>query len=142
MRFVVQRVSEAAVTIDGRTAGQIGKGFLVLIGVCDSDTRETADLFVRKLLGLRIFEDAQGKTNLSLKDVGGELYANCRKGNRPSFTDAGNPAHAEALYEYIVEECRKVGYSVQTGEFGAEMKVSLVNDGPFTILLDEHLLKN
>ena len=150
MRFVVQRVSEAAVTIDGRTAGQIGKGFLVLIGVCDSDTRETADLFVRKLLGLRIFEDAQGKTNLSLKDVGGELllvsqftlYANCRKGNRPSFTDAGNPAHAEALYEYIVEECRKAGYSVQTGEFGAEMKVSLVNDGPFTILLDEHLLEN
>ena len=150
MRFVVQRVSEAAVTIDGRTAGQIGKGFLVLIGVCDSDTRETADLFVRKLLGLRIFEDAQGKTNLSLKDVGGELllvsqftlYANCRKGNRPSFTDAGNPAHAEALYEYIVEECRKSGYSVQTGEFGAEMKVSLVNDGPFTIPLDEHLLKN
>ena len=150
MRFVVQRVSEAAVTIDGRTAGQIGKGFLVLIGVCDSDTRETADLFVRKLLGLRIFEDAQGKTNLSLKDVGGELllvsqftlYANCRKGNRPSFTDAGNPAHAEALYEYIVEECRKAGYSVQTGKFGAEMKVSLVNDGPFTILLDEHLLKN
>ena len=150
MRFVVQRVSEAAVTINGRTAGQIGKGFLVLVGVCDSDTRETADLFVRKLLGLRIFEDAQGKTNLSLKDVGGELllvsqftlYANCRKGNRPSFTDAGNPAHAEALYEYIVEECRKAGYSVQTGEFGAEMKVSLVNDGPFTILLDEHLLKN
>ena len=150
MRFVVQRVSEAAVTIDGRTAGQIGKGFLVLIGVCDSDTRETADLFVRKLLGLRIFEDAQGKTNLSLKDVGGELllvsqftlYANCRKGNRPSFTDAGNPAHAEALYEYIVEECRRAGYSVQTGEFGAEMKVSLVNDGPFTILLDEHLLKS
>ena len=150
MRFVVQRVSEAAVTINGRTAGQIGKGFLVLVGVCDSDTKETADLFVRKLLGLRIFEDAQGKTNLSLKDVGGELllvsqftlYANCRKGNRPSFTDAGNPAHAEALYEYIVEECRKAGYSVQTGEFGAEMKVSLVNDGPFTILLDEHLLKN
>ena len=150
MRFVVQRVSEAAVTIDGRTAGQIRKGFLVLIGVCDSDTRETADLFVRKLLGLRIFEDTQGKTNLSLKDVGGELllvsqftlYANCRKGNRPSFTDAGNPAHADALYEYIVEECRRAGYSVQTGEFGAEMKVSLVNDGPFTILLDEHLLKN
>ena len=149
MRFVVQRVSEAAVTIDGRTAGQIGKGFLVLVGVCDSDTKETADLFVRKLLGLRIFEDAQGKTNLSLKDVGGELllvsqftlYANCRKCNRPSFTDAGNPAHAEALYEYIVEECRRAGYSVQTGEFGAEMKVSLVNDGPFTILLDEHLLK-
>ena len=147
MRFVVQRVTEAAVTIDGKTVGQIGKGFLVLIGVCDSDTTETADLFVRKLLGLRIFEDAQGKTNLSLKDVGGELllvsqftlYANCRKGNRPSFTDAGKPDHAKALYEYIIEECRKAGYTVQTGEFGAEMKVSLVNDGPFTILLDEHL---
>ena len=147
MRFVVQRVTEAAVTIDGKTVGQIRKGFLVLIGVCDSDTRETADLFVRKLLGLRIFEDAQGKTNLSLKDVGGELllvsqftlYANCRKGNRPSFTDAGKPDHAKALYEYIIEECRKAGYTVQTGEFGAEMKVSLVNDGPFTILLDEHL---
>ena len=147
MRFVVQRVSEAAVTIDGKTVGQIRKGFLVLIGVCDSDTRETADLFVRKLLGLRIFEDAQGKTNLSLKDVGGELllvsqftlYANCRKGNRPSFTDAGKPDHARAIYEYIIEECRKAGYTVQTGEFGAEMKVSLVNDGPFTILLDEHL---
>ena len=147
MRFVVQRVSEAAVTIDGKTVGQIRKGFLVLIGVCDSDTRETADLFVRKLLGLRIFEDAQGKTNLSLKDVGGELllvsqftlYANCRKGNRPSFTDAGKPDHAKAVYEYITEECRKAGYGVKTGEFGAEMKVSLVNDGPFTILLDEHL---
>ena len=147
MRFVVQRVSEAAVTIHGKTVGQIRKGFLVLIGVCDSDTTETADLFVRKLLGLRIFEDAQGKTNLSLKDVGGELllvsqftlYANCRKGNRPSFTDAGKPDHAKALYEYIIEECRKAGYTVQTGEFGAEMKVSLVNDGPFTILLDEHL---
>ena len=150
MRFVVQRVSEAAVTIDGRTAGQIGKGFLVLIGVCDSDTRETADLFVRKLLGLRIFEDAQGKTNLSLKDVGGELllvsqftlYANCRKGNRPSFTDAGKPDHAEALYEYIVEECRRAGYSVQTGEFGAERRVALVSCGPCTSLRDEHLLKH
>lgn len=148
MRFVVQRVTRASVTVDNRTVGEIGKGFLVLIGVCDSDTRETADLFVRKLLGLRIFEDAQGKTNLSLKDVGGELllvsqftlYANCRKGNRPSFTDAGKPDHAQALYEYIIEECRNAGYNVQTGEFGAEMKVSLVNDGPFTILLDEHLL--
>ena len=148
MRFVVQRVTRASVTVDNRTVGEIGKGFLVLIGVCDSDTRETADLFVRKLLGLRIFEDAQGKTNLSLKDVGGELllvsqftlYANCRKGNRPSFTDAGKPDHAQALYEYIIEECRRAGYHVQTGEFGAEMRVSLVNDGPFTILLDEHLL--
>ena len=148
MRFVVQRVSEAAVTIDGRTAGQIGKGFLVLIGVCDSDTRETADLFVRKLLGLRIFEDAQGKTNLSLKDVGGELllvsqftlYANCRKGNRPSFTDAGNPSHAEELYEYIIEECKKSGKKVEKGIFGADMKVELLNDGPFTVILDSEKL--
>ena len=148
MRFVVQRVSEASVTIDGQVKGQIQRGFLVLIGICDSDTEKTADLFVRKLLGLRSFEDAQGKTNLSLRDVSGELllvsqftlYANCRKGNRPSFTDAGKPEHANALYEYIVSECRKAGYTVQTGEFGADMKVSLVNDGPFTILLDEHLL--
>ncbi len=148
MRFVVQRVSEASVTIDGQVKGQIQRGFLVLIGICDSDTEKTADLYVRKLLGLRIFEDAQGKTNLSLRDVSGELllvsqftlYANCRKGNRPSFTDAGKPEHANALYEYIVSECRKAGYTVQTGEFGADMKVSLVNDGPFTILLDEHLL--
>ena len=148
MRFVVQRVSEASVTIDGQVKGQIQRGFLVLIGICDSDTEKTADLYVCKLLGLRIFEDAQGKTNLSLRDVSGELllvsqftlYANCRKGNRPSFTDAGKPEHANALYEYIVSECRKAGYTVQTGEFGADMKVSLVNDGPFTILLDEHLL--
>ena len=148
MRFVVQRVSEASVTINGQVKGQIQRGFLVLIGICDSDTEKTADLYVRKLLGLRIFEDAQGKTNLSLRDVSGELllvsqftlYANCRKGNRPSFTDAGKPEHANALYEYIVSECRKAGYTVQTGEFGADMKVSLVNDGPFTILLDEHLL--
>ena len=147
MRFVVQRVSEASVTINGQVKGQIQRGFLVLIGICDSDTEKTADLYVRKLLGLRIFEDAQGKTNLSLRDVSGELllvsqftlYANCRKGNRPSFTDAGKPEHANALYEYIVSECRKAGYTVQTGEFGADMKVSLVNDGPFTILLDEHL---
>ena len=144
MRFVVQRVSEAAVTIDGRTAGQIGKGFLVLIGVCDSDTRETADLFVRKLLGLRIFEDAQGKTNLSLKDVGGELllvsqftlYADCKKGNRPSFFHAGGPEMASAMYDSIIEKCRKMGYKTECGSFGAEMKVSLLNDGPFTIVLD------
>jgi D-tyrosyl-tRNA(Tyr) deacylase len=144
MRFVVQRVTRASVTVDNRTVGEIGKGFLVLIGVCDSDTRETADLFVRKLLGLRIFEDAQGKTNLSLADVDGSLllisqftlYANCRKGNRPSFVEAGNPEEAEALYNYIVEEASKQVDVVQTGSFGADMKVSLVNDGPFTILLE------
>ena len=148
MRLLIQRVTQAEVTIDGKTAGKIGKGFLVLIGVCDSDTRQTADLFIRKMLGLRIFEDENGKTNLSLKDVGGELllvsqftlYADCRKGNRPGFTDAGSPEHARELYEYVVEECRRAGYSAQTGELGADMKVSLVNDGPFTIMLDEHLL--
>ena len=148
MRLLIQRVAQADVKVDGRTTGSIGKGFLVLVGVCGSDTRETADLYIRKMLGLRIFQDDEGKTNLSLKDVGGELllvsqftlYANCRKGNRPSFTDAGSPGHARELYEYMVEECRTAGYTVQTGEFGASMKVSLVNDGPFTIMLDEHLL--
>ena len=147
MRFLIQRVSEASVTIDGQVTGKIGRGYMVLIGACDSDTEEIADLFVRKLLGLRIFEDENGKTNLSLKDVDGELllvsqftlYANCRKGNRPGFTDAGSPEHANKLYEYIVQSCRDAGYRVQTGVFGAEMKVSLVNDGPFTIMLDEHL---
>ena len=147
MRFLIQRVTEASVSIDGQVTGQIGRGYMVLIGACDSDTEEIADLFVRKLLGLRIFEDENGKTNLSLKDVNGELllvsqftlYANCRKGNRPGFTDAGSPEHANKLYEYIVQACRDAGYRVQTGVFGAEMKVSLVNDGPFTIMLDEHL---
>ena len=144
MRFVVQRVTEASVTIDGQVKGQIQRGFLVLIGICDSDTEKTADLYVRKLLGLRIFEDAQGKTNLSLRDVSGELllvsqftlYANCRKGNRPSFTDAGKPEHANALYQYIIKACQDAGFKTECGIFGADMKVSLINDGPFTILLD------
>ena len=144
MRFLVQRVTEASVTIDGRTAGQIGKGFLVLIGACDSDTEETADLYIRKLLGLRIFEDAEGKTNLSLKDVDGELllvsqftlYANCRKGNRPNFIQAAKPEKANALYEYFVEYLRSKGKHVETGEFGADMKVELLNDGPFTVILE------
>ena len=121
----------------------------MLVGVCGSDTEATADLYVRKLLGLRIFEDDQGKTNLSLKDVGGELllvsqftlYADCRKGNRPSFLDAGDPKHAEELYDYVVNSCRQAGVRVATGQFGAEMKVSLVNDGPFTVMLDEHILQ-
>ena len=134
--------------VDGETLGKIGKGFMVLIGVSDSDTKEIADKMVKKMLGLRIFEDENGKTNLSLADVKGELllisqftlYANCKKGNRPSFVDAGAPDQAEALYDYIVEECRKTVPSVQTGEFGADMKVSLLNDGPFTIILDEAIL--
>ena len=147
MKFIIQRVSEASVTVEGQVIGQIGKGYLVLIGVGENDTKELADRYIKKMLGLRIFEDENGKTNLSLKDVGGSLllvsqftlYANCRKGNRPSFTEAGNPGLAEELYEYIIEQCRKELPEVQTGSFGAHMKVSLVNDGPFTILLDENL---
>ncbi len=147
MRLLIQRVQEASVEIENKTVGRIGKGYLVLIGCCESDTREIADQYLRKMLQLRIFEDENGKTNLSLNDVDGSLllvsqftlYANCRRGNRPSFSDAGSPQHAEELYDYIVSECRKAVPVVQTGEFGAEMKVSLVNDGPFTILLDEHL---
>ena len=148
MKFVIQRVTEASVSIEGEVKGKIGRGFLVLIGVGKEDTREIADKYIKKLIGLRIFEDENGKTNLSLADVKGELllisqftlYANCKKGNRPSFVDAGAPDQAEALYDYIVEECRKTVPSVQTGEFGADMKVSLINDGPFTIVLDSEQL--
>jgi D-tyrosyl-tRNA(Tyr) deacylase len=143
MKFVVQRVTEASVAVDGKTIGQIGKGFLVLIGVSDSDTKEIADKMVKKLLGLRIFDDENDKINLSLTDVGGELllisqftlYANCKKGYRPSFTEAGKPDMANEMYEYIIEKCREQ-FHVETGEFGADMKVSLLNDGPFTIILD------
>lgn len=149
MRFVIQRVTEASVSIDGTTVGAIEKGFLVLIGVSNEDNREIADKMVKKLIGLRIFEDEEGKTNLSLKDVDGQLllisqftlYADCRKGNRPSFIQAGNPVLANELYEYIIAECKKVIPEVHTGEFGADMKVSLCNDGPFTIVLDSDVLK-
>ena len=148
MKFVIQIVTEASVTIDGKVSGQIGKGFLVFIGVGQEDTKEIADKFIKKLIGLRIFDDEEGKTNLALKDVDGQLllvsqftlYANCRKGNRPSFVEAGAPQQAEELYEYIIEECRKQVPVVETGEFGADMKVSLLNDGPFTIILDEKIL--
>lgn len=144
MKFVIQRVSHASVTVQDQVIGKIGKGFLVLIGVGKEDTEKEADLLVRKMCNLRIFEDENGKTNLSLKDVKGEvllisqftLYANCKKGNRPGFTDAGDPEQAERLYEYIIAECRKNLPFVETGCFGADMKVSLLNDGPFTILLD------
>ncbi|MBR4706593.1 MAG: D-tyrosyl-tRNA(Tyr) deacylase [Pseudobutyrivibrio sp.] len=143
MKFVVQRVKEASVAVDGKTIGQIGQGFLVLIGVADGDTKEMADKLVKKLLGLRIFDDENDKINLSLSDVGGELLlisqftlcANCKKGYRPSFTDAAAPDVANEMYEYIVEKCREQ-FHVETGEFGADMKVSLLNDGPFTIILD------
>lgn len=144
MRFVIQRVTEASVAVDGQTIGQIGRGFMVLIGVSKDDDRAIADKMIKKLLGMRIFDDENDKINLSLSDVGGELllisqftlYANCRKGNRPSFTDAGAPDMACELYEYIIDECRKAGFRVETGSFGADMKVSLLNDGPFTIFLD------
>lgn len=144
MRFVIQRVNEASVSIEGNAVGQIEKGFLVLIGVSNDDTKEIADKMIKKLIGMRIFEDENGKTNLSLADVGGglllvsqfTLYANCKKGNRPSFVNAGAPDMAKELYEYIISECRKQASVVETGEFGADMKVRLENDGPFTILLD------
>lgn len=148
MRFVIQRVTEASVTIDGEISGKIGKGYLVLIGVADTDTKEIADKMIRKMIGLRIFEDEQGKTNLSLADVDGSLllvsqftlYANCKRGNRPSFIEAGKPDMANEMYEYIIEKCRESVDKVQTGEFGADMKVQLLNDGPFTILLDSDQL--
>ncbi len=144
MRAVVQRVSSASVAIDGETVGSIGRGYLVLLGVGHEDTREQADKLWGKLRGLRINDDAQGKTNLALADVDGSvlvvsqftLYADCRRGRRPSFTAAGAPDHANELYEYFVSLVRADVERVATGRFGADMKVSLVNDGPFTIVLD------
>ena len=144
MKFVIQRVTQASVTVNQKVIGSIKQGFLVLIGIGEDDTTEIADKLVKKLMGLRIFEDENGKTNLSLKDIQGELllvsqftlYADCKKGNRPSFIKAGNPELANELYEYIIEACKKEFPIVQTGEFGADMKVSLLNDGPFTIILD------
>ena len=144
MKLVIQRVNEASVKVDGKAVGEIGRGLLVFIGVGQEDTTEIADKYLKKLLGLRIFEDENGKTNLSLSDVGGELllvsqftlYANCKKGNRPSFTEAGAPDLAENLYEYVIAQAKKQVPVVQTGVFGADMKVSLVNDGPFTIVLE------
>lgn len=144
MKFLIQRVTKAQVDIDGETVGKINGGFMVLIGVGEGDTREIADRLIRKMLALRIFADENGKTNLSIKDVGGELllvsqftlYADCHKGNRPTFNNAGNPQLANELYEYIIAECKKEVAVVETGRFGADMRVSLVNDGPFTIMLE------
>ena len=148
MKFVIQRVRHGSVTVDDSVIGKIGKGFLVLIGVCEEDNREIADKMIKKLIGLRIFEDENGKTNLDLKAVNGELllisqftlYADCKKGNRPSFIKAGKPEKASELYEYIIEECKKQISVVERGEFGADMKVELLNDGPFTIVLDSREL--
>lgn len=144
MKFLVQRVKEASVTVEEKVTGKINKGFLVLIGVCNEDTEEVADKMLKKLLGLRIFEDENGKTNLSLADVEGELllvsqftlYADCKKGNRPSFIKAGKPEHANQLYEYIIAKAKETVPTVETGIFGADMRLSLVNDGPFTVILD------
>lgn len=148
MKLVIQRVNYAEVKVEGATVGKIGNGFLVFVGVGQNDTREIAEKYLKKLLGLRIFEDSDGKTNLSLKDVQGELllvsqftlYANCKKGNRPSFIEAGNPTLAEQLYEYMIAEAAKSVPVVQHGIFGADMKISLENDGPFTVILDESIL--
>lgn len=145
MKFVIQRVLNSSVKVEGETIGKIGKGFMVLIGVADTDTKEIADKLVDKMIKLRIFEDSEGKTNLSLADVGGELllvsqftlYADCKKGNRPSFIKAGNPTFASEMYEYIISKCKTYeGLKVEKGQFGADMKVELINDGPFTIVLD------
>ena len=148
MKFVIQRVTEASCTVDNQITGEIKNGFCVLIGVAETDTRDIADKMIKKMLQMRIFADDQGKTNLSLKDVDGNLllisqftlYANCKKGNRPSFIEAGNPELANSLYENIIEECKKEIPMVQTGIFGADMKLSLINDGPFTIVLDSEQL--
>ncbi len=144
MKFVIQRVTHAEVEVEQKIIGSIQNGYLVLIGIAEDDNEEIADKLVKKLLGLRIFADENGKTNLSLKDVNGSLllvsqftlYADCRKGNRPSFVNAGNPEKANELYEYIIEKCRDEVQDVQTGSFGADMKITLLNDGPFTIILD------
>lgn len=148
MRLVIQRVLQAEVQVNENTVGKINKGLLVFVGAGHEDSREVADKYLKKLLGLRIFEDENGKTNLSLKDVNGELlmvsqftlYANCKKGNRPSFIEAGEPHMAEELYEYMIKEAKKSVPVVEHGIFGADMKVSLINDGPFTIILDEKIL--
>jgi D-tyrosyl-tRNA(Tyr) deacylase len=144
MKFVIQRVTHASVTVDNEVIGKINKGFMVLIGVEDADTIAIADKMVSKLVNMRVFEDENGKMNLALKDVGGELllisqftlYADCKKGNRPSFTGAGKPDYANEMYEYIIEKCKNDIEVVEKGEFGADMKVELLNDGPVTIILD------
>lgn len=144
MRVLLQRVSSASVSVSGGEIGRIGRGCLALLGVGQSDTKLQADKMIKKIKKLRIFPDAQGKTNLSLEDIDGELmvisqftlYADCRKGNRPGFTEAGSPAQAEALYNYFVDKCKPLFKKTADGEFGADMQVSLTNDGPFTVMLE------
>ena len=144
MRLVIQRVNHASVTIDGSIVGSIEKGLLVFLGIGADDTSDMLKRYADKLIKLRIFEDSEGKTNLSLGDVGGSLlivsqftlYANCKKGHRPSFIEAGDPQHANRLYEEFIALCKDSCPHVETGRFGADMKVSLENDGPFTIIFD------
>ncbi len=148
MRFVIQRVNHANVKVDNEITGKIEKGFLVLIGITHNDTREIADAMVKKLINLRVFSDENDKMNLAIKDVNGELllvsqftlYADCKKGNRPSFVNAAKPDYAKELYEHIINKCEQEVCKVQTGIFGADMKVELVNDGPVTIILDSEEL--
>ena len=144
MKFVIQRVSQAEVVVEEQSVGKIDQGLMVLVSICNSDTKEIADKLINKLIHLRIFEDENGKSNLSVQDIHGNLliisqftlYADCRKGNRPSYTNAGNPDLANELYEYIIAQCQKEFPNVQHGIFGAYMKVSLLNDEPFTIIFD------
>ena len=144
MKLIIQRVNKANVVVHDKVVASINKGLLVFVGVSNSDTKEVAAKYLKKLIGLRIFEDANGKTNLSLSDVKGELllvsqftlYANCKKGNRPSFIEAGAPDTAEELYDYMISEARKSVPIVEKGVFGADMKVTLENNGPFTIILE------
>ena len=147
MKLVIQRVLNASVKVDDKIIGEIGKGYMVLVGIAETDTKEIADKLVDKMIKLRIFEDGEGKTNLSLNDVGGELllvsqftlYADCKKGNRPSFIKAGNPTFANEMYEYVISKCKTYeGLKVEKGKFGDDMKVALINDGPFTIVLDSN----
>lgn len=146
MKFVIQRVTYASCTVEEKITGQIDNGFCVFIGISEDDTKEIADKMIKKMLGMRIFSDENDKINLSLNDVKGSLllisqftlYADCRKGNRPSFTKAGSPNKAIPLYEYIISECKKNNPNVQTGIFGADMKLNIHNDGPFTIVLDSN----
>lgn len=144
MKFLIQRVRHASVTVENEVIGKIGHGLLVLVGVSNEDTQQIADKMIDKMTKLRIFDDADGKTNLSISDVGGEfliisqftLYADCRKGNRPSFTNAGKPDVANELYEYVIASLKEKGFVAEHGSFGADMKVDLLNDGPFTVMLD------
>lgn len=144
MKIVLQRVEKASVKVDGQVIGAINQGYVVLLGVGKDDTKAEVEKYVDKMIKLRIFQDENGKTNLSLKDVDGQLliisqftlYADCKKGNRPNFLNAGSPQLAEELYEYFIERCKEQVEIVQSGSFGADMKVELVNDGPFTVVLE------